>query len=77
VRLLYHGKPLEGAEVIAFSKDKPMQKERVRTDKAGMASISLPHKGLWLIKVVKMIRASKDLKDAQWESFWASLVFEI
>lgn len=74
VRYLDSG--LKDATVIAFRRDHPDEQIRVKTDASGNASIPLSAPGVWLVKVVHMIPAPSDL-DADWESFWASLVFEI
>ena len=44
-RLLYEGPPLEGALVVAISKDAPMEKLTARTNKAGRVSFTLPTAG--------------------------------
>jgi hypothetical protein len=75
-RLLYRGKPLEGALVVAFTKQSPLDKLKVRTDKDGRAVLDLNKPGVWLINCVHMIPGSL-LSRADWESFWASLTFEL
>lgn len=75
VRLLYRGKPLAGALVTAFSRDKPDARITARTDAAGRARLRLDRPGDWLVKAVHMIPAPADA-GADWESFWASLTFE-
>ncbi len=79
-RLLYRGKPLAGALVVALPHSQPDAGElKVRTDSQGRARFKLPAGPaggeIWLIKAVHMIAAPPDAKDADWESFWASLVF--
>jgi hypothetical protein len=39
--------------------------------------LPLSEAGIWLIKAVHMIEMPPDNKVAQWESFWASLTFEL
>lgn len=75
VRLLYNGKPLEGALVIASNKGDAMNKQRIRTDKDGRATVELGKPGVWLLNAVHMIPPGL-LTKADWESFWASLTFE-
>lgn len=75
VRLLYNGRPLEGALVIASNRADATNKQRIRTDKAGRATVDLYRSGVWLINAVHMIPAGL-LAKADWESFWASLTFE-
>ncbi len=75
VRLLYRGKPLEGALVIAFNTKDPETTQRIRTDKDGHAEIELNQPGPWLLNAVHMIPTGI-LSQADWESYWASLTFE-
>lgn len=79
-RLLYKGQPLAGALVMALPHSKPEAGAmKARTDKDGSVRFKLPAGPaggeIWLIKAVHMIEAPQDAKDADWESFWASLVF--
>jgi uncharacterized GH25 family protein len=76
VRLLYEGKPLQGALVTAFAKDRPTQKVSARSDARGRVALKLDHPGLWLVKAVHMIPAPRE-SGADWESFWASVTFEV
>jgi len=76
VQLLYEGRPLAGAQMVAFSKTKPEVRLTQRTDKAGRVSFVLPHADIWLLNAVHIMPAPADAK-ADWESFWASLTFEI
>jgi uncharacterized GH25 family protein len=76
VRLLYEGKPLRGALVTAFAKDRPLQKVSARSDARGRVALKLDHPGLWLVKSVHMIPAPRE-SGADWESFWASMTFEV
>lgn len=77
LRLLFRGQPLAGAKVIAFRKEQPLAKAAVRTDRKGHAELPLAAPGTWLIKAVHMLPAPQEIrKDADWESFWASLTFQ-
>lgn len=76
VRLLYEGKPLAGALVVAMSREAPAVKLRARTDRHGRVSLALPRRGVWLVKAVHMVPAPRGVP-ADWESLWASLTFEI
>ena len=76
VRLLYNGKPLQGALVTAFTKERPATKISVRSDAKGRVELKLDRPGTWLVKAVHMIPASRE-SGADWESFWASLTFEV
>lgn len=75
VKLLFNGKPLKDALVVAFTKRKPEQKQAVRTDRQGLATIDLKHAGVWLIKAVEMVRYDK--AGADWISYWASMTFRL
>jgi uncharacterized GH25 family protein len=77
VRLLYRSQPLPDALVIAFTADDPGQKLTARTDRDGRVSLVLPKAGVWLVKAVHMIETPPDDPGADWESFWASLTFEM
>jgi hypothetical protein len=70
------GRPLSGVRVRALTADWPDQPVDGRTDANGRVLLMLPRTGAWLIKAVHMIRLENDSK-ADWESFWASLLFEI
>jgi hypothetical protein len=76
VRLLYEGKPLAGALVVAFTKDRPQAKVSARSDAKGRVRLKLDRPGFWLVKAVHMIPAPAG-SGADWESFWASLTFEV
>ena len=75
VRLLYEGKPLEGALVVAFNKAEPLKKLKARTDKDGRVQLEFIRPGTWLVTSVHMFPAPVKA-DADWESVWASLTFE-
>ena len=75
VRLLYEGKPLAEALVVAMNRDEPDKRLSARTDKAGRVVLALPRGGVWLVKAVHMVPAPAE-SGADWESLWASLTFE-
>jgi uncharacterized GH25 family protein len=75
-RLFYEGKPLPGALVQALSKSRPEKGVAARTDAKGRVALNLDASGFWLIKAVHMIPAPPGA-DADWQSIWASLTFEI
>jgi uncharacterized GH25 family protein len=76
VRLLYHGKPLEGALVTALPQGAPDARVSSRSDRRGHADLRLDRPGLWLVKAVHMVSAPAG-SGADWESLWASLTFEL
>jgi len=75
VRLLYQGKPLAGALVMALQRGRP-DKVTARSDAKGRVTLKLDRPGFWLIKAVHMIPAPADA-GADWESLWASLTFAL
>ncbi len=75
VTLLYEGRPLPGALIIAFTADRPGDKIAARTAADGRVELPLDRAGLWLVKAVHMIRIGN--AQADWESFWASLTFRV
>jgi len=75
LRLLYEEAPLPGALVVAMNKTNPENRQLLRSDKLGRVAFPLSGTGLWLIKAVHMIPSRS--ADADWESLWASLTFEL
>jgi uncharacterized GH25 family protein len=86
LRLLFNGRPLEGALVrakrrIADGEKAKGEEERKpetlsgRTGVKGEVAFTLPRDGFWLITVVHMVPAD-DKTTADWESYWASLTFD-
>ncbi len=76
VRLLFDGRPLAGARVDALAKGSPDAVASWRTPVDGGLRIALDRSGAWLVRVVHMEPAQPDT-DADWESWWASLAFEV
>ena len=76
VQLLYRGKPLKGALVVAIPRSQPKQRLSARSGKDGRVSFKLPRGGEWLIKAVHVVRAPAGA-EGDWESFWASLTFDL
>lgn len=76
VRLLYQGKPLAGARFEARRSGGGAEPIVGRTDGEGRFVLRLPAAGLWLVKAVHMVEAPAG-SGADWESFWASLTFEL
>lgn len=75
VRLLYEGKPLAGALILALQKGREA-KVSARSDAQGRVRLRLDRPGFWLVKAVHMAAAPRET-GAGWESFWASLTFEV
>ena len=76
VRLTYQNAPLAGALVVAFNQRHPYHKLSVRSDRDGRATFTIDEPGPWMVKAVHMVPAPAG-SNADWESFWASLTFEV
>jgi uncharacterized GH25 family protein len=76
VQLTFRGAPLSGALIVAFNQRHPFHKLRGRSDRDGRATFTIDEPGPWLVKAVHMVPAPAG-SDADWESFWASLTFEM
>ncbi|MBA3886782.1 MAG: DUF4198 domain-containing protein [Acidobacteria bacterium] len=88
VRLLYEGRPLAGALIVALSRasngshkhahpasthpDAPFQ---ARSDAEGRVQVPLTA-GTWLIKTVHMVPAPEGA-GVDWQSIWATLTFDV
>jgi uncharacterized GH25 family protein len=75
-RILYEGKPLAGALVVALLHGQPSVHLQAHSDAQGAITLPLSRSGIWLIKSVHMVRASF-FSSEDWDSYWASLTFEI
>jgi hypothetical protein len=74
--LLFRGKPAAGVLVVAMNRDDPAKAVRARTDSKGNVRLKLPRPGFWLIKAVRM-EAAPAGSGVDWESWWASMTFEL
>ncbi len=77
IALHWQGKPLAGVLVIAFTADQPAKRFQARTDRKGLVTLPVDRAGRWLVKAVQMIEVPDTDPAADWESFWASLTFEV
>ncbi|MEO7795273.1 MAG: DUF4198 domain-containing protein [Thermoanaerobaculia bacterium] len=75
-RILFRGKPIEGLLVMALSRTPGGTPLSARSDRRGRVRFKLSAPGFWLIKAVEM-RPLAGVANADWESFWASLTFEM
>lgn len=75
VILLFRGKPLAGALVMAIPRGEPAAKVAARTGADGRVRLRLDKAGDWLLKAVHMEAAPAE-SGADWESFWASLTLQ-
>ena len=76
VRLLFRDRPLKDAQVAAVHASAPTSPLLLRTDTDGRVHLPLAREGMWLVKSVHMVPAAGE-SPADWESFWASLTFEL
>lgn len=78
-RVFFQDAPLKNVKVTALNRTAPdhsLSTTEARTDAEGRASLVLSRPGTWLVTAVHMIEAAPE-KDADWESFWASLTFDL
>jgi uncharacterized GH25 family protein len=81
VRLLWRGKPASGimveAAIAPSAGGGPAESRQIgRTDAAGRVSIHLNKAGKWRVHAIAMERCQDPAK-ADWESFWATLTFDL
>lgn len=78
--VLYEGKPLANALVVAMAKDAPQSPVEARSDRRGRVELALNAPGVWLVKTVHMVRLEAESarqQGAEWQSYWASLTFTL
>lgn len=88
VQVLYHSRPLEGVLVKAWNqplaagtipreqsaRDTVKPSAEARSGPEGIAILKIDGPGEWLLSAVHMV-PSREKKEADWESLWASLTF--
>tara|TARA_R110002020_G_scaffold47651_8_gene135595 strand:+ start:920 stop:1696 length:777 start_codon:yes stop_codon:yes gene_type:complete len=77
--LLWEGAPLADTQVALFRRGADggeTTRVLARTDQAGAVRFPLPATGTYLASSVHMVEAPAD-RNADWESFWASLTFAV
>ena len=75
-RVLYRGEPLAGVLVAAMRPGTTDTDVTARTDSSGRVQFSLRKGGAWRMAAVHMVAPPSDV-DADWDSLWASLTFEV
>jgi uncharacterized GH25 family protein len=75
VQLLFDGKPLAGALVVAQPKSAPDKAQKLRSDAQGTVEFTGVGADVWLVKSVHMQRSKNP--GAEWQSYWAALTFEL
>lgn len=76
VQVIFDGVPLGGVIVIGARAGGAPALLRGWTDAKGRATFRVPEAGRWYLHVVHMVRLDND-PEAQWESFWSTLTFEV
>jgi uncharacterized GH25 family protein len=75
VTVHFRGAPLVGAKLTAFSLvGSDVRETSYTTDESGLVSVAIDREGVWLIRLVHMVRCEA-CEGADWESFWASYSF--
>lgn len=74
-RVAFEGRPVSGVRVTAISRGNAAAPISARSDEGGRVVLPLDRGGVWLVKAVHMIDAPEG-RGVDWESIWASLVFE-
>lgn len=75
-KVLYRGNPEPHALVKVWSHiGNKVFLQNIYTESDGTIKFPISNSGPWMVSTVKMLRA--DVANAEWQSFWSSLVFEI
>lgn len=74
--LLFEGRPLEGARVVAVCADSPSSLIELESDVNGEVSFDPPTPGDWMLTSLHMVHET-EREDIDWKSYWASNTFEI
>lgn len=72
-QVLFQGRP---AGIMMVEASSVSGSTQLQTDAQGRGSVTLTREGPWKLHTIKMVRLEQREK-ADWESFWASLTFEI
>ena len=78
VQVLFEGKPIENLRVSSGAENLKggRYSAHTRSDTNGFAEIELTQKGHWFVRS-HLIRRHSDTSSFEWESFWASVTFNI
>ncbi|MBI2838877.1 MAG: DUF4198 domain-containing protein [Acidobacteria bacterium] len=77
VKVLFEGKPLAGGTLFAYGRaGKEIRKATYSCGEDGTAEIRIPGPGIWSIRLIHM-RECVGCKDADYESFWTGITFEV
>lgn len=72
-QVLFEGKPVQKALVVAIRRGAPASSVRLRSDAAGFVVFPPFTRGQWLVKTVHIVPSV----EADWESIWASVTFAV
>lgn len=75
IQVLFRGKPLSGLTLHAGSSTAPGSSVSTDTDQDGKAEIELTVAGKWYVRGIHLSQV--DLEDHSYESYWATLTFEV
>ena len=78
VRVLYRGEPLAGARIHAGSvgsEGEPREADH-ESDAEGVVRVTVDRAGLWNVRGIHIVPADPE-SGADWDTHWASLVFEV
>ena len=76
VAVTFAGKPLADATIALLNRSGALTgAQRAKTDAAGRAEFVVWERGLWVVRMVHMIRAPAGDKQADWESTWGAYSF--
>lgn len=74
--ILFDGRPLEGARVVAVHADDAGSLIELESDPSGRVEFTPGDPGVWMLTSLHMVHESAR-DDIEWKSYWASLTFEV
>jgi uncharacterized GH25 family protein len=74
--VLLDGEALAGVSVTGARASGPAKEISATTDERGEAAVKVTAPGRWYVRAIHMIRVEGD-PDVSWESYWATLSFEV
>lgn len=75
-KVLFEDEPLEGVTVVGGRAGRAEREIEAVTGEDGIATVSVVSSGRWYLRALHMVRLEEG-EDAQWESFWCTLTFEV
>jgi uncharacterized GH25 family protein len=75
-KILFEGKPLFGAKVRIWNRyNNRTTVQNIFSQQDGMIETHVSNPGAWMVSFVKMVPSKNP--EAEWQSYWASLVFGV